>query len=563
MTGLHAFRVLLIFALLAAAAPAAMAAENSALTGGVDRHIDTAVAAGRIGNILLPDTPRWADAVRALYAQRADELVWFSNAGPTASGLALLEQIRQADQLGLPSTGYPANAILYRAFALAGTPAQHSEWQALDVALSFTAARFLSHLHSGRIDPRAVGHDLDVPHATLDLVTALTALANTGDVAGVLADYEPGFRHYDLLRRALFQYRQLAQQPELNQLPPLPARSVRVGEQYAGMPALRGLLTAVGDLPATHGVSDDTTLDDTTIAALERFQERHGLEVDGALGRGTYAALTTPFSHRVRQIELALERSRWLPPRLDSPPIIVNIPQFKLFAFRTLEDRESDMLHMNVVVGKVFPRNKTPVFAADLRYVVIRPYWDVPRSILVDELLPSIRANPAWLSRNHFEIVQGDNDSSPVLAPSAESIDALAHGTARLRQKPGPDNSLGNYKFLFPNRYNVYLHDTPARGLFARAQRAASHGCVRVEDPRALAELLLTNEAGWQDAAERGRRLDTALARSTPTRVTLAKPVRVFLLYATALAIEDGRVLFFDDIYGHDASLARTLGLTI
>ncbi len=538
-----------------------MTAENAALTGGIERHIETAATAGRIGSVVLPDAPRWVAAVRALYLHRDGQLLWFSNAGPTASGRALLEQIRRADQLGLPSADYPANAILYRAFAVAGDPLQQDEWQALDVALSFTAARFLTHLHSGRIDPRTVGHDLDVPHAALDLVTALTALANTSDVAGVLADYEPAFHHYDLLRRALFEYRQLAQQPELTELPPLPVRSVRAGDSYAGVSALRRLLIAVGDLQTRDVSADGTVLDDATVAALERFQGRHGLEVDGTLGRGTYAALTTPFSQRVRQIELALERSRWLPPRLDSPPVIVNIPQFKLFAFRTLEDRESDMLHMNVVVGKVFPSNKTPVFAGDLRYIVIRPYWDVPRSILVNELLPSIRANPAWLSRNHFEIVQGDSDGSPLLAPSAESIDALARGAARLRQKPGSDNSLGNFKFLFPNRYNVYLHDTPARGLFARAQRAASHGCVRVADPRALAELLLTNETGWQEAAERAQRIDAALARSTPTRITLAKPVRVFLLYATALAIEDGRVLFFDDIYGHDASLARTLGM--
>ncbi len=519
------------------------------------------------GGIALGDVSRWAEPVRALYATHthaesttADGAIWSRSGALTASGRALLEQIRLADQFGLHSTDYPANAIIYRAFAITGTAAEPADWLALDVALSFTAARFVTHLHSGRIDPRTVGHDLDVLHAALDLTTVLAALANTTDVPAVLSDYEPAFRHYELLRRALFQYRQLAQQPELTALPPLPARSVRGGERYDGMTPLRRLLVALGDLPGTPPDSSDDTLDQATFAALQRFQERHGLEPDGTLGRGTYTELTTPFSRRVQQIELAIERSRWLPAKLDSPPIVVNIPQFKLFAFRTVEDRESDMLHMNVVVGKVFPQNKTPVFAADLRYIVIRPYWDAPRSIIVNELLPSIRANPAWLARNHFEIVQGDSDTSPVLAPSPESIAAVARGAARLRQRPGPDNSLGNFKFLFPNRYNVYLHDTPARGLFARAQRAASHGCVRIEDPRALANQLLANETGWTDAEERSAKINSALAKTTPTRVTLKRPVRVFLMYATAIAVEDGRVLFFDDIYGHDAKLVQALG---
>jgi L,D-transpeptidase YcbB len=505
--------------------------------------------------------PPWAAQVATLYSTNDSALLWVRDRQITASARALLEELRRADQYGLRSNDYPGATLTYQSMDLAAGLPTAPEPRALDRAISLAAAEFLTHLHAGRVSPRTAGHDLDIPHAKLELLPALAALASATDVRSVLRDYEPGFRHYDLLRVALQQYRELAQSPELTQLPALATRSVKLNEPYAGMAQLRSLLIAIGDLPPTTNDPAPTPpsaspdiLDDATSAALQQFQRRHGLEADGALGRATFAALTTPFSRRVQQIELALERSRWLPPKIGTPPIIVNIPQFRLFAFRSIEDRESDMLQMNVVVGKVFPETKTPVFAADLRYVVLRPYWDVPRSILTKELLPSIRNDPSWIARNGFEIVRGDRDESPSVAASNENIAALERGAARLRQVPGARNALGDVKFLFPNKYNVYLHDTPARGLFAQARRAASHGCVRVADPIGLAEHVLRSEPGWSS-----ERIRAAIEREKPTRVTLQAPIRVFLLYATALAAEDGRVFFFEDIYGHDAKLATLL----
>jgi murein L,D-transpeptidase YcbB/YkuD len=286
--------------------------------------------------------------------------------------------------------------------------------------------------------------------------------------------------------------------------------------------------------------------------ALVRFQVRHRLDIDGALGRATLDALNVPLARRVQQIEFAIERSRWLPSRLASPPIIVNIPQFELFAFQTTEDRESDILIMDVVVGKAFPQNNTPVFVSDMKQVVLRPFWDVPRSILMNELLPQIKANPDWVANSGFEIVRGQGDDGAVVPQSAESVALLASGALRLRQKPGPRNALGNAKFLFPNRYNVYLHDTPSQGAFAQARRAASHGCVRVIDPPALARHVLRNNPEWTP-----ERISAAMNAETGTRITLTQPIRVFLIYATALALEDGRVLFFEDIYHHDEKLAK------
>jgi murein L,D-transpeptidase YcbB/YkuD len=484
-------------------------------------------------------------------------LLWFENGRPTPQALSLILELRAAASRGLRPDDYQGNRIAGRLARLTAKSAE-SEVATLDASISAAAARLLQDLHGGRVDPRKAGHDLDVAHARLDMATAIAALAASTDAAAVLDDYEPPFRQNDLLKAALARYRELAAEPGLSDaLPALPAVSVKPGEAYAGAPRLRTLLRALGDLASESApppLERAHVLDTELSRALAGFQSRHGLAADGVLGRGTFRALTVPLDRRVRQIELSLERLRWLPPRIGSPPIVVNIPQFELFAFRTTEDREDSLLAMDVIVGKSFPRNNTPVFAADMRYIVLRPYWDVPSSILHGELLPKIHANPAWIERNGFEIVSGPGDDSPVVPATSENLDLLAAGRLRLRQKPGPGNALGLVKFMFPNRYNVYLHGTPAQSLFAQARRDFSHGCVRVADPVALASFVLRDDPRWTREA-----LETTMLAARPTRINLGAPVRVFLIYATALATERGRVLFFEDIYGHDAKLVRLL----
>jgi murein L,D-transpeptidase YcbB/YkuD len=483
-------------------------------------------------------------------AAAGETLLWTPDGTLSASGRAVLEQMRDAEKYGLRARDYGADRLLARAAELPAGGA--NALSALDADISLAVARFVTHVHSGRVSPRAAGHDLDVPHAALDSAVAVRALAQSQAPLAVLSDYEPAFHHYELLRAALLRYRALAAQGDGVAVPPSGRASVKPGEPYGGMAALRARLAQLGDLEKS-ALSTQTAdvLDAVTSMALVRFQVRHRLDIDGALGRATIDALNIPLARRVRQIEFALERSRWLPSRLASPPIIVNIPQFELFAFRTTEDREADILIMDVVVGKVFPQNNTPVFVSDMRQVVLRPFWDVPRSILLGELLPQIKANPRWVANSGFEIVRGQGDDGVVVPQSAESVAALESGALRLRQKPGPRNALGNAKFLFPNRYNVYLHDTPSQGAFAQSRRAASHGCVRVADPPALARHVLRNNPEWTAA-----RIEAAMNAEAGTRITLAQPIRVFLIYATALALEDGRVLFFEDIYHHDEKLA-------
>jgi murein L,D-transpeptidase YcbB/YkuD len=463
-----------------------------------------------------------------------------------------LHELAAAQVRGLRSSDYQAAILIRTAGALGSSTAV--ERAAFDAALTSAATRFVLDLHLGRVMPKDVGYDLDVHPPAFPVETAVSVLASSTNVAAELDALEPQLGHYALLKTALAHYRELASKGPLPALPPLPGLRVRPGEPYKGAAALRSTLVALGDLAPSGAAAADTTLTPAVVEALQRFQSRHGLEADGVLGKTTYRALTTPLSARIQQIELSMERMRWLPAQLDSPPIIVNIPQFRLFAFRTTHDDAADILQMNVIVGEAFEARRTPVFAADMKYVVLNPYWDVPRSILLRELMPDIQRDPEWAAKHGYEIVRGESDSAKPLPATRENVDLLRQGKLRLRQKPGPANALGRVKFMFPNRHNVYLHDTSAPRLFLQSRRAFSHGCIRVSDPMALLAHVMRDDPTWTN-----ERKELALSSGAPVRVPLKKPIRVFVLYGTALATEAGSVLFFDDLYGQDAPLIARL----
>jgi murein L,D-transpeptidase YcbB/YkuD len=437
------------------------------------------------------------------------------------------------------------------------TDAESSDPSQLDVWLTLSAARLISHLHYGRIDPRRAGFELNEPRDDLEIASTVITMSSTPDVARFAAQTEPHFYHYALLKLALERYRQLALDPSLTQLPAV-GHTLHRGELYAGTAALRRLLMAEGDLPITAVSASGTGLliDETVSDALKRYQMRHGLAVDGYLSPDTWRALTTPLSTRVRQIELTLERWRWLP-AFSTPPIIVNIPQFELFAFDTTADRAASILQMPVIVGQTYAGKRTPVFVGDLTYVIFRPYWDVPRGIALHEMLPAVRRDPTYLDRNHLELVRGEGENGAIVPSSAQSLSELADGQLRMRQRPGADNALGLVKFVFPNAHDVYMHSTPARNLFLSPRRAFSHGCIRVSDPEGLADFVLKNAAGSWDRA----RIEAAMQDASNLRIDLIKPIGVMILYGTAMATEAGPVQFFDDIYGHDRQLSALLGL--
>jgi murein L,D-transpeptidase YcbB/YkuD len=534
-----------------------------------DEDVATAIRAALTPRTSLPArTPGHADSPSPelrVYSDRRFAGLWTHGAKITPQAQQLLVVLSHSQELGLRPDDYDVELLMAAGMRLGpNSTASAAQVAAFDIQLTRSALHYLHDAHFGRIDPRRVGFELAVPRTPfdstavlLDMAGADTVAVNTvavNTVARLAASVEPQFYHYNLLKNSLSQYRALARDP-----PPLltaPAHPVRAGSPYAQAAALRQTLIRLGDLaPDTTPPADPLTFDAALSAGIQRFQARHGLRIDGVLNSATSRALAVPLAARVRQIELTLERWRWVP-EFSAPPVIVNIPQFRLFAFNSLQDRKSDVLQMDVIVGRAFRPAHTPVFVANMTSVIFRPYWQVPDSIVKKEILPKIQRQPEYLQAQHLDIVSASDEASRPLALSSETLHGLSAGRLKLRQRPGPDNSLGLVKFSLPNPYDVYLHSTPTPALFNEPVRAFSHGCIRVSDPVALAVHVLRETSGEWTAQKVREAMDGEVTR----HVRLAHPVPVLILYGTALATEDGRILFFDDIYGHDRQLAALLG---
>ena len=522
----------------------------------------TALAAARptaqLGSWPVPDeVAASAEGAGATTAERREISRFYSlRGGPawtgadgtiSADGVRLVALLRAADAHGLVPGDYLTPAVASRVEAPEVSPAARV---ARDAALTLAALRYARHLHLGRLDPRRLGARLptwDEPHDFPQLVARAAA---TGRVAEGLAGLAPPWPVYRGLVDQLARYRAMSEAP-LPDLPQPPA-SVKPGQHWSGLPAARRRLVAFGDLEAGRGTGD--TYDADTVAAVARFQARHGLTADGVLGRRTIATLQVTPAARATQIALALERLRWVPDLGTRRAVAVNIPMFQLAAWDAGRLGGPPSLTMKVIVGEAV-KTETPVFAATLSHVIFRPYWNVPPSIVRKEVLPALRRDAGYLERQRMELVAGPGDDAPVVAADADGLAALATGAVRLRQRPGPHNSLGLVKFLFPNDDSVYMHGTPAPALFAHDRRDFSHGCIRVEDPARLAAWVLDGVAGWT-----APRIRQAMDGAANTRVDVAAPIDVVLFYLTA-AVDpvDGALRFADDIYGHDAALARAL----
>lgn len=484
-------------------------------------------------------------------AAPAAETPWVRNGKPTEQAQEMAQAFTEAERYGLAPGSYASRLSPAQMQAITQGTADPELLNRYDQELSALTSRFVSHLRHGRVAPRAAGFDLPVAAREAEQ-PFLKQLAETDDVHTTLASLEPQIAPYQLLKQMLPRYRKLALDGAIQPLPALPARTLRVGDAYAGTAQLRRQLTLLGDLSKASATGESNIIDVALEQALKRFQARHGLAVDGALGRQTLAALNVPMQQRVRQIELSMERWRWLG-ALPRPDIAINIPHFMLYALPRPGRAEDRLLEIPVIVGRT--QHRTPIFTASIEEVVFNPYWDVPTSILRNELLPKIRKDVSYLDRHHFEIVRGGGDDAAVQQPTAPVIAALAAGKLRLRQRPGVDNALGPVKFIMPNRYSIRLHGTSEPQLFDSAQRAFSHGCIRVSDPAALAEYVLANARGEWNAET----VATALCGTKPRRVALDTPLRVIVFYATAAATTSRGVLFASDVYGHDARLEKLL----
>jgi murein L,D-transpeptidase YcbB/YkuD len=353
-----------------------------------------------------------------------------------------------------------------------------------------------------------------------------------GALDRLLASHEP----YTALRDAILEYRAIARAggwPALSE-----GASLTAGDRSPHVRTLRRRLRVTGDLASTE---DSSIFDSELEKAVRRFQARHGLEQDGRVGRKTLHALNVPVEDRILQLQVNLERRRWLPPKLGEEFLWINVPEFRLRVVRG----DHEILSMPVVVGA--PGSPTPSFAENLDRAVVNPSWYVPESIALNELAPKAVRDPDYLRKADFELLDERGD---LLDTGDLELDLLRSGRHRLRRRPGPENDLGRIKFLLPNPFHIYLHDTPARGLFQRTSRAFSHGCIRVGEPLELAKYLFDDRF-----AEVERNLEAGLERE----LKLEEPVPVYIVYFTAWQSAERVVHFRDDIYGRDEALMKQL----
>lgn len=503
------------------------------------------IEAGRLSDLIRPEFSNHRAQLVEFYKSTDYSLTWSRDGVPTSQAGTLIEILKDAPTKGLNSEDYDGSRWAERLSKLRQTGI-NQDLARFDLALTVSAIRYLSDLAFGRVNPRTVGCQLDVDRKRCDIADLIRQIANGGDATAVLSEVEPPFEGYRRTLRALEIYLKLAQEGEITPLPALP-KMIEPGRSYAGTSQLALILQRLGDLPADFVILKDLQVYDGVIVdAVKHFQIRHGLDPDGNIGKSTFKQLNTPIRHRVRQLQLTLERWRWVPHEFSRSPIIVNIPEFSL---RALNGTFRTGLEMKVVVGKAY-RHRTPVFASELKYVVFQPYWNVPRTIQQAELLPRLVRDPSFLTRNGYEIVTREGHLVTMNPVTDDGLAKLRRGDLMLRQAPGAQNALGRVKFIFPNENNVYLHDTPAHQLFSRSRRDFSHGCIRVEQPEELAAWVLRDDARWPRD-----RIKAAMSGNQTIQVNLNRPIPVLIVYGTAVALENGEVRFFEDIYGYDKLL--------
>ncbi len=480
-----------------------------------------------------------AHALGRFYRARDFAPAWGPGGGGRERGALLVEALASAETHGLEPGRYHLEAI--RARRSSG-----SARDAIEVELLLTDAfvRYATEIRAGRRIPGYTEPDWAIVAPRFDAVSALTqSLREPGSFAAALASLPPPAPDYRALVAALGRYRALAARGGWPPMPP--GALLKPGDEERRVAALRARLAAEDELVSHRA---DVRYDDLLAEAVRRFQARHGLAVDGIVGPATVEALNVPVTDRIRQIVVNLERWRWLPRELGRHHVVVNVPDARLHV--VVDGRP--VLTSRVVVGDL--RHPTPVVQAWVDAIVLHPRWNVPTSIAVEEVLPRLRENRRYLAENDIVVLERRESDPFGLAIDWAAIPADRF-PFRLQQQPGPDNPLGRIKLDIPNRFDVYLHDTPTRALFARPVRTASHGCIRVERADDLAVHVLEDEAqGWTR-----RRLDDALDAGETQRISLTRPLPVYILYWTAFVEPDGSVQFRADVYGRDRRLAAAL----
>ncbi|HVL67607.1 MAG TPA: L,D-transpeptidase family protein [Vicinamibacterales bacterium] len=493
-----------------------------------------------------PEGAKLWKQTRAFYENREFVAAWIEKAKPRSQMDALIQALREADREGLDPELYNVSMLeerrkeASRGF-LTEKGFDPNEAGALDVWLTYLYMKYASDLADGLSDLVRADTSWKIEPEKFDPQQHLERALAENNVRQSLLDLAPPVPEYQRLREALAEYRQ---RQTAGGWPRVPAMKLKPGQKSPHLAALARRLAASGDYsgPIPDG-GQPTVYSPELQEAVKRFQRRHGLADDGVIGPEVVAALNVPIERRIAQIAMNLERWRWLPRDLGKRYILVNIPEMQLDVY----DGDRVPLSMRVVVGKA--DTQTPIFNDQMTYLVFSPYWNVPDSIAQGETLPALMADPDFLARNNMEIL---DRSGNVVDPAA--IDLSDPSSFRFRQRPGTRNSLGLVKFMFPNQFNVYLHDTPADSLFERATRSFSHGCVRVQEPVALAEYVLRDQPEWTR-----ERIEEAMNSGKESTVKLKEPLPVYLGYWTARVRPDGTLHFRGDVYNIDRRLTTML----
>jgi len=511
------------------------------------------IESAKFPNLRWPDFADYRKDVASFYDAYAGGLPWVRDGQPTSQARAAIALLLKADEEGLSADDYDGPRWRDRLSKLLPDLPHPRESDAIefDVALTVSMMRYLSDLHIGKVNPQHPNFEMVIGEKKSSLAEFLKEqVAEGSDVASIVARVEPPYPMYRRTNCALRTYLQLARQDTYEVLPS-PGTVVAPGSIYPGVPRLTHFLRLVGDLPPDAVAATDTTLyQGALVDAVKSFQRRHGLTPDGRIDAYTLKALNVPLDQRVRQIQLTLERWRWVPSDYDHSAVVVNIPEFRLRAY---DAQFHIAVTMNVVVGQAYGHH-TPMFVNKIRSVVFRPFWNVPPSIARTEILPAIKRNADYMTQENLEIVDGRGSIAESATITPEILQQIESGALYFRQRPGPKNSLGLVKFLFPNEYDVYMHDTPTTELFSRSRRDFSHGCIRLERPAELAAWVLRDNRDWTP-----EHIRTAMNGEVTQEVILTHPIPVLIVYGTVIVLEDQIVHFYDDIYGLDAELDRIL----
>lgn len=513
-------------------------------------RIEAGVAAGELR--AAGERLHGGEALLAFYEDRLHRPVWIGPEGAAPEAREFQAILRQAYRDGLRPEDYHVPVLDSLLAALGGEdPGEVRRRIDVDLLLTDAFLLFGAHLLAGRVDPVTVEPNWTAARAGVDMAEVLERALEEDGVRGALYTLRPRSPRYEALRATFVRYREIAEAGGWGTV--APGETLDPGASDPRVPALRDRLRASGDL--LSGVpepADPELYDDALAEAVRAFQARHGLEPDGRVGRGTTAQLNVSAEARLRQLEVNLERWRWLPPDLGERYFIVNIPGFSV----SVVEEGEEVFRLRAIVGRAY--RQTPVFSATMTYLALAPYWNVPPGIAANDQLPRIRQDPGYVAAQRMVLfdVATNRPADPHAVSWAGMTGTEFNRRFRLRQEPGAQNALGNVKFMFPNRHNVYLHDTPARELFDRTVRDFSSGCIRVERALDLAHHLLAADPAWTP-----ERIRQVVAGGRERAVTLPRPYQVHLQYWTAWVEEDGTIQFREDIYDRDSRVLRALGM--